>query len=171
MRPLRSRLLSRPVWIGAFVVVVLILLGCMSSVTREEPVTTVQSVGTPPEPFQEVNRAGWYESLPPGDGLLEQEGSVNIPAHAYLDVYYPIPYISPPNLNVRCSWNDCLVVGQKPDHFRLHNPESSARHVDWKVKGVKVQMKPLVVTPAKASQPAPTNELPPEPIPVSVKEK
>src|SRR5262245_7547605 len=75
-------------------------------------------------------------TLEEGTGL--QSGTVKIPAGGDMDVYYPIPYAGPPNLTTETTWNDCTVVEQKADHFRVHNPSSFSREVTWRARGMKI---------------------------------
>ncbi len=69
------------------------------------------------------------------DGSLQQRGSVSVPHEGEVDVYYPTPYISPPNLETDSSFNDHIIVEQKPDHFRVKNTELFPCDVSWTARG------------------------------------
>src|SRR5262245_10664462 len=71
------------------------------------------------------------------EGLLVQEGEVTLPPGATLDVFYPIPYASTPNLEQACHVSDCIVTDQHPDHFRATNQSASARTLSWKARGIR----------------------------------
>ncbi|HEY7157155.1 MAG TPA: hypothetical protein VH575_24590, partial [Gemmataceae bacterium] len=90
-------LLSRSVGALAGVVIVLIILGCMSLSFGG------LSIGCKTEP----------------DGTVCQEGKVNLHQGQELDVYYPVPYTSPPNLELSGDADKCEIVEQKADHFRI----------------------------------------------------
>lgn len=72
------------------------------------------------------------------DTSNHQSGKVTIPAGQELDVYYPGPFASPPNLQTETIFDDCLVIEQRPDHFRIKNPSPFSREVRWEARGVAV---------------------------------
>jgi hypothetical protein len=157
----RSFLLSRPVWVGAALLLLGVLLGCMSF--------SINSGGDecchddPPPP----------PNLPPGD-VREQQGCVEVPANGHADVFYTVPYVSTPNLTLHGETEHVSLVMQRRDRFRVKNNGLFSRTVRWDANGVTIALNPpppppVPVTPVKASTPA--GELPPEPIPVTVKEK
>lgn len=80
----------------------------------------------------------------PGDGL--QRGKVYVPQGQEVCVYYPVPYLSPPNLEFEDSDNKrhLQIVDQKPDHVRVKNTNSWPVEVPWKARG-------MMVTSAKTS--------------------
>jgi hypothetical protein len=84
-----------------------------------------------------LNIGGRTEVAPPADAQV-QKGTVTIPAHQALDVYYPNPYVATPNLLVENTWNDCKIEDQQPNHFRIANPGPFAREITWKARGEKV---------------------------------
>ena len=88
-----------------------------------------------------------------------QSGSVTIPAHQTLDVFYPNPYVVTPNLVVENTWNDCKIVEQRPNQFRIHNPGAFAREITWKTRGEKVPTEVLLQN-AKAGLGAPSETAP-----------
>ena len=75
-----------------------------------------------------------------------QTGRVDVPPGATQEIYYPVPYQSPPNLTVETFWQDCLIVEQKADHFKLKNPSGMAREVTWKARGLKMATSQPIVT-------------------------
>ena len=111
-------------------------------------------------------------------GTLKQEGTLNnvTSAPGPVEVYYPRPYMSPPNLEVTSSdsfWpalDSVEVLEQKADHFTFHRKSSTfpVRVVfKWKAEGVPVGL-PLIET--TKAPPAPINDHytktspPPEPL-------
>jgi hypothetical protein len=77
-----------------------------------------------------------------------QTGRVDIPPGAILEIYYPVPYQSPPNLTIETSWQDCLIVEQKADHFKVKNPSGTAREVTWKARGLRIATSLAIVPPS-----------------------
>src|SRR5262245_48508598 len=100
----RGVLLRRMVLVTACLLFLAIVLGCMSL-----------SIGS------------HHEAVSNDESGAMERGKVTVPAHQELDVYYPVAFASPPNLTVDSTWDDCLVVNQAADHFRIKNPESFAR--------------------------------------------
>jgi hypothetical protein len=151
-------LVSRVSGIVAGVVILVIFGGCMSlqfggGETREEVVNS-------PPPETPV-------SYVPGYGLLEQTGTETVGAgHSVLDVYYAIPYVSPPHLTISSTFDEAKVIEQRRDHFRVKNTGAFARSFHWKANGVKVLLTPPpVATPAP--EPPARLRLPAEPVPVA----
>ena len=71
---------------------------------------------------------------------FEQEGHVTVPANSEMDVFYPIAYAATPNLTLENGHNDCFLVEQKDNHFRVLNKNvSKERSLDWKANGQRVQ--------------------------------
>jgi hypothetical protein len=97
---------------------------------------------------------GRMETVPAADSNV-QSGSVTIPAHQTLDVFYPSPYVVTPNLVVENTWNDCKIVEQRPNQFRIHNPGAFAREITWKTRGEKLPTEVLLQN-AKAGLGAPS---------------
>jgi hypothetical protein len=150
---------SREVGLLATGLVVLIFLGCMSLSFGERSA----------------------EAPAPDCGPLVQKGEVTVPAGTEQDVYYPIPFASPPNLTIRDMIEECVVVDQKPDHFRIRNERklgvSVCGHVavQWTARGLRASANPA---PASAALPVPATEplrsetaasLPAGPVPVESK--
>jgi hypothetical protein len=154
-----SRLLSRPVWVGAALLLLGLVLGCMSfNINTGEDVPP----NDPPPPA----------NLPPGD-LREQHGTVVIPPDGFVDVYYPIPFVSTPNLELSRETERVSLIVQRRDHFRIKNTGLFERTVRWDAHGVTVALNPPPA-PERPLEPGPAPvqpaKLPPEPIPVTVKE-
>lgn len=49
-----------------------------------------------------------------------------------------MPFTSPPNLHTETTFSDCLVVEQKPDHFRIKNPNPFSRDLTWEARGIPI---------------------------------
>lgn len=98
---------------------------------------------------------------PSAGGTLKQQGEFNLldSPQGTVDVYYPRPYASPPNL--RLSGNDlvhtvadCIeIVEQKPDHFTLRRKGSGPllfpadKHFTWHAEGLPAGMLPYPPPP------------------------
>ncbi len=100
-----------------------------------------------------------------------QKAKVTVPPHAFLDVYYPAPYISAPGLDLRSPWSRCVVVTSSANRFRVLNQSDSETTAEWVARGVPAAPgappagQRLTPTPARA--PASTSgNLPAEPLPV-----
>jgi hypothetical protein len=133
--------------VAAGVLLCLVVLGCMSISFGGKNVCC----GDPQEP-------------------LEQKGELCLEAQGEIDVYYPLPYASPPNLTVDAASHKVVVLEQKPDHFRAYG----AGKAKWVARGVRlgptvvVNGPPALPPPAPLPGPAPTPPPappPPEPRP------
>jgi hypothetical protein len=140
-------LLSRPVGIGAAALMTAIFLGCMS---------LSFSVGNKYKPSDE--------------GVLCQDGQSDLQPGATMEVYYPIAYAHPPNFQVSSVFDECVVVEQQADHFRVQNTDGkSTTTMFWKARGMKCSPVPAEPVQAVAvPEPAPTPNLPARPVPVPV---
>src|SRR4051794_30240485 len=68
--------------------------------------------------------------------ILTQEGEVVLPARSEQDVYYPVPYGSPPNLELDADlFHRCEVVEQRADRFRVRNPTLLPHTINWTARG------------------------------------
>jgi hypothetical protein len=125
---------------------VVILLGCMSfTIDRSQPVKVIA----------------------PADGAepREQQGEISVPAQGAVDVYYPVPYLSRPNLSIQNEFGArCELEVQEPDHFRLHNKGLFPHKVTWVAKGVSILVKPAA--PPPPAGPPPPAALPAAPVPI-----
>ena len=131
--------LSRPVGILAGSITLLIFLGCMSL-----------SIGCRTEP----------------DSTTCQEGKVSLRKGQELDVYYPIPYASPPNLEINWDADECEIIEQKADHFRIRCKRQCEATPHWKARGLKCPppgTTPTVIVAPPA--PPPSTNSPPSPLP------
>jgi hypothetical protein len=118
---LTAILTSRKAGVAAGALILVIILGCMSI-----------AIG---------NRSTEESSITP-EGTLVQTGEAMVQDHDTETVYYPVPYISPPNLEISSSFDDCVVVEQAGDHFRVKNPSAFCRKVTWKARGLRVSVTP-----------------------------
>jgi hypothetical protein len=72
---------------------------------------------------------------------LTQQGSVTVPANSQQEVYYPVPYASPPNVQLSgpgVSQGSIQLKEQKADHFTA---QCTSAHftfeVHWRAEGVR----------------------------------
>jgi len=71
-------------------------------------------------------------------------------------VYYPVPYVSPPNLEFedQDSRRQVQIVDQKADHFRIKNTHLAVE-IPWKARGVlATNVRPSVPAGANLASPA-----------------
>lgn len=122
--------------LAAGVLLCLVVLGCMSISFGGKNVCCTD----PAEPF-------------------EQKGELCLAAQGEIDVYYPVPYVSPPNLTVDGPAHKVLVLDQKPDHFRV----AGTGKLTWVARGVRSG--PTVVVPVAPSPPPPALAGPAPPLP------
>jgi hypothetical protein len=56
-----------------------------------------------------------------GDGTFRQQGRLNVSAGNTQEVYYPIAFRSPPNLQLDgdANWQAVKLLEQKADHFKI----------------------------------------------------
>jgi hypothetical protein len=142
---LTGLLASRRAGIVSAIVVVVIFAGCMS--LQFGGVDTHEEIVTPPAETQ--------VSYLPGDGMLEQAGDDTVAGgHSLLDVYYPMPYVSPPHLTVSSPLDEVKVIDQRRDRFRVKNTGLFARRFHWTANGVKVSLNapPVVLAPPDAAK-------------------
>lgn len=139
-------LLSRPVGALAGVVIVLIILGCMSLSFGG------LSIGCKTEP----------------DGTVCQEGKVSLHQGQEFDVYYPVPYASPPNLEISGDSDNCEILEQKADHFRIRCKGAADAAPHWQARGLKppAAAPTVIVTPPAPPAVPPPTEGAPIPLPV-----
>jgi hypothetical protein len=102
--------------------------------------------------------------------MLVQGGDVRVRPHGEQTVYYPIPYAHAPNLNLGEEADDCTILEQKEDCFRVRNTSFFAATIHWKARGMKVpppappEALPAAPIPNAAVGPVPSTTLPPEPV-------
>lgn len=116
--------------------ILLPVFGCVFSIggSHEPPITVVDGAGRP----------------------LKQKGEVQLveSSTGIIDVYYPIVYATPPNLQLECSFPDNIeLVDQQPDHFSIRSKFGGLFTVGWTAIGM----------PATS---APSAPLPPPPDPI-----
>lgn len=104
-----------------------------------------------------------YTTHPAEDEVLCQQGCISFRACDERTVYYPVPYASPPNLDVNSSCGDVALLDQKPDHFRVAwkgtGPTFGTDQVKWKAKG----LRRCASTPAPCAPPVVPESAPPPP--------
>jgi hypothetical protein len=85
-----------------------------------------------------------------------ERGNVHIGPGQEQTVYYPAPYMSPPNLEFEDTavTAKCQIVEQRPDGFRVRNMGATPVDISWKTRGVKATGTTLVSVPQPTS-PAP----------------
>ena len=86
---------------------------------------------------------------PPPVDELRQSGATPLPPDAEMDVYYPVPYISPPSLIIES--RHCEVTLQANDHFRVRTHHYFRGTLFWKARGVRL----IVATPPPVPYVAP----------------
>lgn len=129
-------LLSRLILLCCTVVLIAIIVGCMN-------ICLDRSVGVG------------------ADGLCKQTGSFTVKGGEEIDVYYPLPYGSPPNVTFNSVFKtyEIVLVSQYPDHFRVKNTGHFAGEVTWEAKGLRQQppvvFQPVVTVPVREVEPAP----------------
>ncbi len=103
---------------------------------------------------------------PENDGVLTQSGEAICGPGRPVIVYYPIPYATPPNLEIRDCFKKCTVLEQKADCFTIAQDSRSFPSVEWTARGVRAQpLTPIAPPTQVAVSQAPT--VPPEPLPVA----
>lgn len=105
---------------AAFVLTAFIMLGCMSF-----------SLGG--RTYQTHNYDTHCEN-----GICSEEGKTCLKSGSVQDIYYPFPYAHTPNLEITNHHDECVIVEQKEDHFRLSNQGPHMIHVHWHARGVRV---------------------------------
>jgi hypothetical protein len=99
---------------------------------------------------------GERTTLPDDRLAYTQEGSAHIEIGQELDVYYPVPYASPPNLELK-GLGSYTIVDQQADHFRVRaKVEGNTigwEGFDWTARGVRVVLPPPAVQPVSAAAP------------------
>jgi hypothetical protein len=97
---------------------------------------------------------------PDTDHTFQQEGSLDLGPGQERDVYFPIPYVSPPYLEMHESnlrAGTCALLAQQPTHFRVQNTTSSPARLEWKARGVKGKVTQTIIPgpPALPAEPVP----------------
>ena len=166
LRDQRERLMrilsSRPAGAVAACLSALVVLGCMGIAIGNRTAEEMKSCSSP-GPSAEDN------------GPLTQEGKIHIRPGSEKLVYYPIPYSSPPNLELADDLDYCDVIEEKENCFRVrfHTGFSTSQQtLCWKARGVRCApppappaAQPSDATPPTETAPAPSL-LPPAPEPV-----
>jgi hypothetical protein len=133
--------LGRTLGIGAAIALLFILLGCMSI---------------------SIGRFSSTGSTTADDGTFCQEGEVTVPGNCVREVYFPVPYAHPPNLEVSDTFNHGELLEQKEGSFKVRNSSAFSLTITWKARGIKVGAVPIAPLPPVPIEPP----LPPAPVPV-----
>jgi hypothetical protein len=99
-------------------------------------------------------------------GVLTQSGKVTCKCESQVTVYYPVPYASPPNLEIHDQARNFSLLEQRADCFRIVQVSPGLPNVDWTARGVR---SPATIAPS-TSDPAPSvppATVPQEPLPVT----
>jgi hypothetical protein len=133
---MKTEFISRPLVAGAAVLLVAIVLGCMS--VSVDPSNTTMD-----------------------DGVCKQTGTVSVLPGEEVEVFYPKPFATTPNLQIISPLGECRAVAQYPDRFRVRNTGVLFdREITWEAKGILPAV--IATPPAPGSAPA----LPANPTPV-----
>jgi hypothetical protein len=97
------------------------------------------------------------------DGVTAQKGELNQGHGGPVTVYYPVPYASPPNLELHDPFHRCKILEQRPDCFVVVMDGPGIPSVDWTARGVRT---PAPTSAPPASTVAATPGQTPEPQPV-----
>jgi hypothetical protein len=100
-----------------------------------------------------------YEVNKPGR-VFTQEGGATLPARCEQDVYYPVAFASPPNLEIEDDglFQRCEIIEQRADRFRVWNPTFLSRSLSWTARGV--QCAPAVPPPPPSDPLVPDEPVP-----------
>ncbi len=128
-----DKILSAPIGAVAGCIMLAIFMGCMSL-----------SIG---------NRT--IETQTSEEGVLCQQGKAVVPANDFYFVRYPIPYLRKPNVEISCTFDDCLIRNEQEDGFEINNPNGNSRTVTWKARGIKLAPPPEPPTPIPPPSPDP----------------
>jgi hypothetical protein len=120
-----------------------------------------------------IERGSEVVSEPATSPTIKQHGStIMLNSPEGLQVYYPRPYLSPPNLKIESPTlilpDSVDIVEQKPDRFTLRakRPGLGEATIRWQAEGIPA----AIPAPAVLTVPAPasgTEIAPPPPTPIS----
>src|ERR1700677_3056545 len=120
-------------WLWGLLLAAVFLAGCK-----------VYIGGRPPKPPVET-----VERVNDGPPARIERGVVTLQPAQELDVFYPVPFVSPPNLQVESEFasQTFVVLEQKADHFRVRNESSFGFPIKltWNARGVR--QKPAAAAP------------------------
>jgi hypothetical protein len=103
-------------------------------------------------------------------GEFKQEGTFRVQTGQEVLVYYPVPFGSPPNLEVEDTFGLCEIVEQKENYFRVrYGKNVTGWHTySWTARGIHAPSAVTVVAPTTVvtgnDAPAPATMLPPVPV-------
>lgn len=140
----RPPALLRLAGLFAGTLLLVILLGCMS-----------------------ISIGGKHMICPPEEeGGCMQQGETRMPPHGEMDVYYPVPFASPPNLELD-DVRDVVVLDQKADHFRVrYDGPFPSNSIKWKARGTRAVGGAAPPQPMPWPPPAPQPAPLPPPVPI-----
>ena len=100
------------------------------------------------------------------DGVLAQTGKVTCKYESQVTVYYPVPYASPPNLEIHDLARNFSLLEQRADCFRIVQVSPGLPNVEWTARGMRAPaaIAPTVPDPVPCVPPA---TVPQEPLPVT----
>lgn len=95
------------------------------------------------------------------DGVYLQQGVARVKGGHDVDVFYPVTYQRPPNLELGDDADHCEIVEQREDHFKLHNSSAFKAEVQWKARGTRVSSTSPVMVPTTTTPASPPPDPPP----------
>jgi hypothetical protein len=110
-------------------------------------------------------------AAPSDDPAITQSGTGTSRGGNEQDVFYPVPFASPPNLEVHDIIGHVVVTEQRPDRFHVKNV---VHEFTWKARGVPVTATPAQPTPVshvkfENAVPAAAPAFPPEPSAIDIR--
>jgi hypothetical protein len=106
------------------------------------------------------------------DGISCFEGKAHVAPGQCLNVYYPTPFASKPNLEVSELFDRLVVVEQREDGFQVRNASPFNVSGEWQARGTRLAPQlppapaPIETTAAQESSAPPATEVAPQPAPV-----
>lgn len=97
----------------------------------------------------------WTSHTNEDPSVLSQTGNARVAKGQIADIYYPVPYVSAPNVELDDMFHNYEIVEQKADHFRVRN-KSGTFDVKWTARGVRTGQ-PAITVPTTTVTTAATN--------------
>ncbi|CAN5570456.1 hypothetical protein BH10PLA2_BH10PLA2_39330 [soil metagenome] len=98
---------------------------------------------------------------PDTNGAVTQKGTLTSGNGEPVTVYYPVPFASPPNLEIRDQFNKCRIIEQRADSFKVVQDGPIPPSVHWTARGVTTSVAAPGITPTVVTASAPANEAQP----------
>jgi hypothetical protein len=98
---------------------------------------------------------------PSTGGAVTQKGNLTFGNGEPVTVYYPVPFASPPNLEIRDQFSKCRIIEQRADCFKIVQDGPSIPSVHWTARGVTGPTITPSANTAIVTMPMPTNEAQP----------